>query len=359
VCDGFHKPLDNLPVFNESVELFHSSVDHRGEHMHRGTTRDLVALGAGARTRGGRAPSRTSNVEPLGQEHLFTADPVPQTRIRPARFSDRTKFSGDDGSPTGVMQPFLSLIRRYCIEYPDELLASDYVLRLGPRDFTVRDRDYLTAVQSVFDEFPGLTATVCDVVNNGQRLAIRTMHHGASTRHGMNRATWNDISLFRWDGERLTETIAVQDFESQRQQLASGISLSPEAPLLAPWDTPIEAPDELAERAVHEWLDTGEFRETNHLSIDDSGPGSADPVIFPEVISVNELFSAGRRVAFKATFEGTYRGALDVPETLIGSPVTVHLAGIVRVDDDGVMHGNLVRDRQAMRRELMSRVRAS
>ena len=79
-----------------------------------------------------------------------------------------------------------------------------------------------------------------------------------------------------------------------------------------------------------------------------------------ERVTINDLFSAGSRVAFHVTLHGPYAGGLaGVDETAIGTPVDLHVAGVASVDDDGVRDLRAVSGKLGITLRLASRARSA
>jgi hypothetical protein len=96
--------------------------------------------------------------------------------------------------------------------------------------------------------------------------------------------------------------------------------------------------------------------------VDDGRPGGVHPfVVEPEEVTVNDLFSAGRRVAVHATFRGAYRGGIpqldaDGAGRPVGSPASLEVAALLRVARDGsVAEVRAVTSRDTVRATLRRR----
>jgi hypothetical protein len=75
----------------------------------------------------------------------------------------------------------------------------------------------------------------------------------------------------------------------------------------------------------------------------------------PDLVTVNDLFSAGPEVPFHVTIRGTYRGGLgDGARDHVGEPASLHVAGIAHVADGSVESVRAVTARQQTLRELTS-----
>lgn len=249
-----------------------------------------------------------------------------------------------------------ALMRRYVVDYTNrhdtavcaEIMEPDYALRMGPHVLTGRDEVYLPAAQAQFRQFPGLGLTVHEIATNGERLAMRFSEHGASARHGGAVAAWRGLGLYAWNGTRLTSNLVEQDYLARRRQLACGVPDAVEPPAPAPWDTAPAPPDPLAEGVVRAWIADG--LPGAAVAHDD---GTAGPVLADVDTAVDDLFSAGDRVAFRLTRTGRYRGGLaEVARDAVGSAAALHLVGLVTVRGSRVVEGHVVRDRLGLIRAL-------
>lgn len=254
------------------------------------------------------------------------------------------------------VHPFVALMRRYVIDYlacgnPQvcrEIMEPDYVLHMGGHDLGPRDEVYVPAVVRQLEQFPGLGMTVNDLICSGDRLALRFSQHGASMRHGRRAAAWGGVGLYRWNGTRLTENYALEDYYSRRAQLAAGVCHPVERPAPAPWDYLPVAPDTGAERVVHEWVTSGSVPGTAGVDCDDEWVShDRQPLVEVTDTVVDDLFSAGADVAFHVTQTGTYLGGVGGDDR-VGSPVTLRSAGIVAVDGTRVVGGRIIRDRSGL-----------
>jgi hypothetical protein len=258
------------------------------------------------------------------------------------------------------MHPFVALMRRYVVDYllgqnPSvcaQIMEPDYVLHMGGTDLGPRDEVYVPAVVRQLEQFPGLGMTVHEIMLNGDRLAMRFSQHGASTRHHGRQASWGGIGLYRWNGVRLTSNFAIEDYYSRRIQLAEGRAHPVEPPAVAPWDTAVEESSMRAEECVRLWLTGAMLAAQNDVWVDDEPVGNASPLIEVTSTMIDELFSAGDRVAFHVTQTGTYTGGLDVPPSAVGRMVTLFSVGVLRPDVSGRMSGRMIRERAALQRAL-------
>lgn len=240
------------------------------------------------------------------------------------------------------MHPFVALMKRYCIDYTNshdqslypELFADDYVVHINGVALPLAEA-YGPNVTELFAAAPGLGLTVHELVLNGDRLCLRFSEHAAlPTEHGRRLAVWGGIGLYRWDGERLTENHVEQDFAARRAQLLGGTPQALEPPHLDPWMTtrPV-APDAEAEEVALRVLRADGLAAGPDVRIDD---GAGPLVVAPEEVVVNDLFSAGRRVAVHATVRGAYRGGLaGVDDDAVGRPASLEVAALLSVAADG------------------------
>src|SRR5438552_2751292 len=166
-----------------------------------------------------------------------------------------------------VAEPFVALMRRYCIDYTarhdlslcDDIMVPGYTLHMGVHHLAGRDEAYKPAAAAQFRQFPGLCLTVNEIICSGDRLALRFTEHGASARHDGARASWGGVGLYRWDGQRLLENYVEQDYFGRRRQLAGDGPDPVEPPAVAPWDTRSVPADQAAEAVVRTWLAAGDL----------------------------------------------------------------------------------------------------
>jgi hypothetical protein len=267
-------------------------------------------------------------------------------------------------SDTATIHPFVALMKTYCIDYTnshdqslyDEIMEPDYVVHISGYDL-VRDESYSPAVTDLFRRAPGLGLVVHELVLNGDKLCLRFSEHAAMpSDEGRRLGCWKGIGVYSWNGRRLTENFVEQDYYALNQQVTSGHPHPLEPPHLDPWvSTEAVAADPSAEAAAHAWITHGDLADAGHYDIDDSRTGRAYvPIVEWTDVTINDLFSAGPRVAFHATVRGPYRGGLeDVPDTHLGTDVTLHAAGLLGVASDGSMESvHAVTTRMGVRAQL-------
>lgn len=246
-----------------------------------------------------------------------------------------------------AMHPFVALMRTYCIDYTnshdqtiyDRIMEPDYVLHMMGATLQGRDEAYAPAVTRVYDEYPGLGLVVHEFVLNGDRLCMRFSEHGASIRHAGRLASWRGIGLYRWNGRRLVENWVEQDYAGRDRQLASGVPTPLDPVHLDPWTTTVPVPeDPTAVAAARRFLETGDLTAaTGEVVVDDSDvTGGVARVVDVDAVTIDDLFSAGPRVAFHVTLHGRYEGGLHgVDPTAVGEPVDLAVAGVADVSENG------------------------
>ena len=248
------------------------------------------------------------------------------------------------------MEPFVALMRRYCIDYTnrhdlsvcESIMEPDYVVRICGMQLE-RDTAYRRSVEEVFRRFPALGLVVHELVTNGDRLAMRFSEHAAEPDGTL--ACWSGVGLYDWNGARLTSCRVEQDFWSQRRQLDGGEPDPLEPPHLDPWVTTRAQPaDPRAEATVRAWLAAGDLTAATSGRIDEGPLAAHRPVLDAEEVQVHDLFSAGDRVAFHATLRGPHLGGLD-PAAGAGAPISIDVAGLATVEGGTVRELRAVTDR--------------
>ena len=254
----------------------------------------------------------------------------------------------------------VALIRRFVNDFFNrhdasvclEIMSSDYELAVGGHLISGRDDEYVPAVQSQFDQFPGLGMTVHAVIVAPGRVAIHFSEHGASAGPAGPVAAWTGIALYTVAGQRLARCAAVEDYNARRRQLKGGSVDTVEPPCPAPWDTPVLCGDHAAEAVVREWLATPRALVDRNVRFDDEHLDASRRLDFgAEEAVILDLFSSGEQVAFHTAHRGRYRSGFDdVPVS--SEIVELHTAGIVTVVAGAVVSGRAVRDRQGLARQL-------
>jgi hypothetical protein len=188
-------------------------------------------------------------------------------------------------------------------------------------------------------------------------LAMQFTEHGASLRDGGRVATWRGISLFRTDGERLRWGWAEEDYFARKRQLSSGVCDAVDVPHPSPWDVASAPPNPEAEEAARAWLcapqKMSEVEGSNWLSATGAGDPPAETLVDIHTTNIDELFSAGDRVAFHLEHHGIYRGGFaDLDAGLIGKPVVLRAAGLLTVREHQVVAARITSDRLGLYRAL-------
>ena len=258
------------------------------------------------------------------------------------------------------VEPLVGLMRRFAVELINghdaavcaEIMAPDYRLRIGGQLIAGRDEHYVPAIQSQFDQFPGMGMTVHRLLVSGDRCALHFSEHGASGGSGGRLAAWQGIALYRSREGRLGDCVVEEDYFARRRQLTSGLVDPIAPPSVAPWDTVAQAPDLQAEAVVRRWLEQSWPAATKDLLCDDEHLGSGPQLAFEvTAVEVTELFSAGSEVAFHVRQSGRYRGGLPgIPGA--STAAALFCAGIVEVADGAVRAGSVIRDRAGLQRAL-------
>jgi predicted ester cyclase len=248
------------------------------------------------------------------------------------------------------VEPFVALMRTYCIDYTnshdlsvcDSIMEPGYVVHIAGMSLE-RDAAYKPAVEQVFDRFPALGLVVHELATNGQRLVMRFSEHAATPEGTL--ACWSGIGLYDWNGTRLTSCRVEQDFVSQQRQLEGGVPHPLQPPHLDPWITTVAEPaDAAAEAVARAWLATGDLTAAASGRIDEAEVAAHAPILAVTEVEVHDLFSAGVRVAFHASVHGRYTGGLDGFDA-DGRPVWIDVAGILTVRDGAVATVQAVTDR--------------
>jgi predicted ester cyclase len=275
---------------------------------------------------------------------VIGAPEVPEDRINPIL-------------ALGEMHPFVALMKRYVIDYLQcqnpavcaQIMEPEYMLYMGGSNLGPRDEVYIPAVVRQLEMFPGLGMTVNEIILNGDRLAMRFSQHGASVRHDGRQAAWSGIGLYRWNGAKLTSNFAMEDYYARKQQLATGTSASVESPAVAPWDTRVQPSNAQAEAQICLWLQAGMNFNGHQVSVDDEGLQPTKLVSVGDTV-IDDVFSAGNRVAFACTQTGSYLGGLT--KGTQGLECTLYSVGLVEIDANGVVAGRVIRERAGLERQV-------
>jgi hypothetical protein len=257
--------------------------------------------------------------------------------------------------------PLARILWRYSYAYTaahdfhvcDELIADDYVLRMGDHELRGRDREYKPATQRQFRQFPTLGFTVHQLVLGRDRAALHFTEHGRSARTGTF-AAWEGVSLYRFDGHRLTECNVEQDYYSRSRQLDTGAANPVAAPAVDPWQVEPADRDPATETAVRDWLTRGGPWSDGSVRFDDEHLAPRERVSLDlESVDVLDLVGAGPKVAFQIRARGGYQGGLAQAQPAgLGAPVTLYATGIAGVASDGSVDAKVISDRLAVKRRL-------
>jgi hypothetical protein len=262
----------------------------------------------------------------------------------------------DDGSPA----PLAALLRRYSYAYTAShdlglcpaLMTEDYVLRMGEYTMRGRDEAYLPATQRQFRQFPTLGFTVHDLVLGEDRAALSFTEHGHSVLHG-GASSWNGVSLYLWNGARLTECRVEQDYYSRRSQQLSGQPTPVMSPALDPWAGRPLGPDPTTEEVSRTWLARNGIADTPAGAVDDEHGSAVQRMVLDEPeVTVLDLFTAGTRAAFHARVDGFYRGGLSGQDRHIGCRASLYAAGLLTVTHGAVSGARIVTDRLSAERRM-------
>lgn len=272
----------------------------------------------------------------------------------PTSMPDRHKEDG--------IHPLTALLRGFAIDFltahdnsvVQRIMSPQYRLHIGGVVFDGRDSEYLPATAAQLEQFPGLCVTVHDVVVGEDAIAMCFTEHGASRNDDGRFAAWSGITLFRSDGERLLVGWAEEEYIARKRQLLLGDCDPVEAPQLAPWDTQPMAANPEAEKAARHWISTQhplkDVPANHRLSRLDPDPAG---LVHIADIRIDEMFSAGDRVALHAQYRGTYAGGFgDLSPLLVGCPAMLRIAALLKVRKGEVVEARITTDRLGLSRAL-------
>ena len=229
-----------------------------------------------------------------------------------------------------------------------EFIAPDYKLEIGDVVFAGRDTQWLPAVQQQFKLFPSLSMTVHQAIAGENWAAAWFSEHGASDGKS---ACWSGVAIYIHDGEKLIRCVAQEDYFTRHRQMKSGVSDHLEAPAVAPWDLPQEAPNQEAMGIVSQWLNKSWPPSEKLVRCDDEHITGV-PLVFQVTTTViDELHASGSVVAFHAKQTGIYLKGLSGLEPNQSNAV-LHCNGLVRVMDGKVESGRVIRDRVGLKASL-------
>jgi len=261
------------------------------------------------------------------------------------------------------MDPLSHLMQRYCFAYTathdfgvaDQIMADDYTFYMGEAVLTGREAEYKPAAERQFKAYLGLGFTVHDFFSNGDRCAMYFSEHGHSAKFGTD-IVWHGVSLYRWNGKRLTECRIEQDYYGRRRQLEAKRPDPIDQPAYAPWTGPIEPRDVACERVVAEWLHDGGLLDSQLGSLDDErvAPQIARVRFVNQHTQILDILSSGPRVAFQVRVEGTYVGGLKELKGREGVGAFLCATGIADVENGSLSRVRAVTDRYNMERRVLA-----
>jgi hypothetical protein len=239
--------------------------------------------------------------------------------------------------------PLLPLVRRWAVDWLgghdpavcEVILDPQYELVIGDLVFGERS-SYVAATLSQIEAFDGLSITVHDVLNAGDRVALWLSEHGASRQHDGAFASWGVIALFEQSSSRITRTFAEEDYRARKRQLGA-VPDSVPVPDLDPWNTPVELPNPEAEAVLRSWFERGAPPIPGIVMDDEELVATYEPVMEAASGEFDMLMSAGVRVA--------WHGRLLGRSLRYDVPCSMAVAGMVTVGTDGDITGRLVTDR--------------
>jgi hypothetical protein len=269
----------------------------------------------------------------------------------------------DEDSPA----PLAALLRRYSYAYTashdldvcPQIMTDDYVLRMGEYTMRGRDEAYIPATQRQFRQFPTLGFAVHDLVLGEDRAALWFTEHGYSTLHGAA-SSWNGVSLYRWNGARLTECRVEQDYYSRRSQQLSGQPIPVVSPALDPWIGHPHGPDATTDDVSRTWLEQNGIAAAPSGSLDDEHCCSAQRMVLDDPqVTVLDLFTAGDRAAFHLRVDGSYGGGLNGQDRHIGCRASLYASGLLTVTHGRISSARIVTDRLSAERRMQETAEAS
>lgn len=261
------------------------------------------------------------------------------------------------------ISPSAQLLRGFAVDFltchnvaaVEKIMEPDYSLSIGGFLLAGRDDQYLPATAAQLEQFPGLCVTVHDTVIGPEAVAMRFTEHGASNKHDGRLSTWGGVTLFRIKNGRLHQGWAEEDYHARKRQLADATCDIVKSPHPAPWDAPCEAALPEVEELARAWLaDPASWSDASRIDeISAEGPRFAELVAI-EAITIDQLFSAGKRGAFHVSCSGTYRGGFaDIDPARVDERVTLRLAGLFDTVEGQVPRIQVCADRLGLNRSLM------
>lgn len=264
--------------------------------------------------------------------------------------------------PPAVQPPLLmTLMRRYVSGFVNsqdfsvcrELMSEDYVLHAGDTVHRGRDSAYIPAVARQFRQFPTLGFSIHDLVSDGEYAALLFSEHGVSLRWDGRRASWTGVSIYRRSGDRLVECWVEQDYYARHVQLAAAEPAPLEPVALDPWFSAVQAPDTDRERAVRDWLDSGEW-----WAMGDWNPGPLqrdNPELAIESTRPLAVMATATRAAFNAEVQCRYLGGIPGLDPAPRQVVTAYAAGLADIAEGAVSGVRGVISRAGLQRALVQK----
>lgn len=237
----------------------------------------------------------------------------------------------------------------------ERIMEPDYRLSIGSHVFEGRDSVYLPATAAQLDQFPGLCVTVHDVMLGPNAVAMRFTEHGASRKHNGRSAAWGGVTMFSIKNGRLQHGWAEEDYFARKRQLATGTCDPVKMPHHAPWDGAVEPPDKAAAGIARGWLqDPRAFAAAENIEEICSGSPSFSQLVEVDEFHVEELLSAGERVAFRAVGHGSYAGGFaDIDRSRVGRRIALSVAGMLTARSGRVTGVQVAFDRLGLHRVLL------
>lgn len=251
-------------------------------------------------------------------------------------------------------------LRRYCFAYTaahdpsvcDAIMIEDYALHMGEFEIRGRDDNYKPAALKQYRQFPGLGMSVHDLLVTPERAALHFSEYGRSVLTGTI-AAWSGISMYHWDGDRLTDCRVEQDYFARRTQLRSGRPNPILPPAHDPWAVPIEEPEPNVEQTLREWLAAGGLATLEIGSLDDERVAPPARIVLDRpAYEILDCFSGTERAVFHATARGIVAAWAGAARDLLGKPALVYYSGIVRISDGNVTEARVISDRLAVERRI-------
>jgi hypothetical protein len=249
-------------------------------------------------------------------------------------------------------------MRRYVVDYTnghdlsvcDEIMGPGYRITIGGE--TLEFDAYKAMVGWAYERFPDLRLVVHEFVTNGERLAMRFSETATSPAHEDRRGVWEGIGLYsRAADGKLARCRVEQDFYGRRRQLAGEAESIVPVEEPAVWSATAMPASPEAELAVRDWLAAHDSGAAVAGAVVEDG-GAPKRLLSERTTEIDDIFSAGSRVAFSATMRGRYAGGLHGTEGAVGSLQHLGVIGLASAEEGRVTGARLVTDRFGLRRRL-------